>query len=75
MVPKEDEMIGAGEKLKNMLAIWEEAIECEKADMLFIMLDAVCYDTNPEEDSCAEATPTVPATLCTLQQLLRTSQT
>ncbi|MBT9161437.1 MAG: hypothetical protein DDT27_01549 [Dehalococcoidia bacterium] len=46
VVPKENEMIRAGEKLKSMLEIWGEATEEEKAKMLAIMLDAVYCDTN-----------------------------
>ena len=46
VVPKKGEMIRTGEKLKNMLAIWDEATEAEKAKMLSIMLDAIYCDTN-----------------------------
>ncbi len=44
-VPKEDETIKAGEKLRSMLAIWDGASEEEKAKMLAIMLEAVYCDT------------------------------
>lgn len=46
VVPKENEMIRAGEKLKGMLEIWGEATEQEKAKILTIMLDAVYCDLN-----------------------------
>ena len=49
VVPKEKEMVRAGEKLKDMLAIWGEATEEEKAKMLAIMLDAVYCDLNKEK--------------------------
>lgn len=49
VVPKEDEMIMAGEKLKNMLAIWGEAKEGEKAKILTLMLDAVYCDLKKKE--------------------------
>ena len=39
-------MVRAGEKLKSMLVIWDEATEAEKARMLSIMLDAVYCDTD-----------------------------
>jgi len=46
VIPKEGEMVRAGEKLKSMLVIWDEATEAEKARMLSIMLDAVYCDTD-----------------------------
>jgi hypothetical protein len=46
VIPQKDEMVRAGEKLKSMLAIWNEATEAEKAKMLSIMLDAIYCDTN-----------------------------
>ena len=44
-VPKEDETVKAGEKLKRMLAIWDGANDQEKAKMLALMLEAVYCDT------------------------------
>jgi hypothetical protein len=44
IVPKEDETIKAGEKLRNMLTVWKAATEQERAQMLSILLESVYCD-------------------------------